>query len=87
MISPSFSPIIGPGQSVLYRPGTLREPRCRGRAPGYLVALFANQGLDLDPLCDQVLDLPVALRPELNALIADVLESAAVTKDMKTKRK
>jgi hypothetical protein len=40
--------ILGPGQSILYRPGTLREPRCRGRAPGYLVAIFHNRDLDLD---------------------------------------
>ena len=70
--------VLDPGQSVLYRPGTLREPRCRGRAPGYLVALFANHGLDLDPLCDQVLDLPVALRPELNALIAELMHPDGV---------
>jgi AraC-like DNA-binding protein len=68
--------ILGPGQSILYRPGTLREPRCRGRAPGYLVAIFHNRELDLDPLCDQVLDLPLALRPELNALIAELVHPA-----------
>ncbi len=65
--------ILGPGQGVLYRPGTRREPRGRGRAPGYLVAEFANLGLDLDPLCDRVLDLPLVLRPELNALIAELV--------------
>ena len=65
--------LLNAGQGVLYRPGTKREPRCRGRAPGYLVAVFANHGLDLDPLCDRVLDLPLVLRPELNALIAELV--------------
>lgn len=68
---------LAPGQSVLYRPGVVREPRTRGQAPGYFVAVFANHGLDLDPICDRVLDLPLALRDDLNALIAEIIHPQA----------
>lgn len=64
---------LHPGQSLLYRPGVIREPRCRGHAPSYLVAIFANQGLTLDPICDCVLTLPLHLREDLNALIAELM--------------
>jgi len=65
--------ILHPGQSLLYRPGVMREPRCRGQAPSYLVGIFANHGLTLDPICDQVLTLPLHLRDDLNALIAEII--------------
>jgi AraC-like DNA-binding protein len=64
--------VLGPGQSVLYRPGVRREPRCRGRAPGYLVAVFADRGLDLGPVCDRPLTMPLGLRGDLQALIAEL---------------
>lgn len=63
---------LGPGQSVLYRPGVLREPRCRGRAPGYLIAIFADHGLKLSAICDRRLALPLALRGDLLALIDEL---------------
>lgn len=64
---------LHPGQSLLYRPGVIREPRCRGHAPSYLIAIFANHGLTLDPICDQILTLPLHLREDLNALIAELV--------------
>ncbi len=65
---------LHPGQSVLYRPGVVREPRCRGQAPGYLVAIFANHGLAIDLICDRILTLPLSLRDDLNALIAELVQ-------------
>lgn len=63
---------LGSGQSVLYRPGVLREPRCRGRAPGYLIAHFTNIALGLDGICDRRLSMPLALRGDLLALIDEI---------------
>ncbi|MBA3847137.1 MAG: cupin domain-containing protein, partial [Planctomycetes bacterium] len=33
---------LGPGDSLFVTPGGLRECRTRGRAPGYLIALFES---------------------------------------------
>ena len=67
---------LDPGQSIVYRPGTRREPRCRGRAPGYLIADFTDTGLGLEPICDQVLTLPPNLREDLLALVAELVQPA-----------
>jgi AraC-like DNA-binding protein len=63
---------LRPEQSLIVLPGTMREPRCRLKAPGYLVALFTADGLDLAPIAERVLDLPFVLREDLLALIEDL---------------
>lgn len=64
--------VLGPEESVLVRPGTRREPRAEGRAPGYLVLIFAAPELDLDPVCHRLLQLPHELRADLHALLAEL---------------
>jgi AraC-like DNA-binding protein len=60
--------VLGDLQSVLIPPGVVREPRCVGRAPRYLVALFEAEGLPLDDFANQILETPAELRADLSAL-------------------
>lgn len=63
--------------SLLVAPGRVRENWCRQRAPGYLVVIFdAGDAVDLSAVCDRVLPLPVELREDVHALIAEVRRPA-----------
>jgi AraC-like DNA-binding protein len=64
-------------RSVLVLPGRDRDVRNRGRACGYLVALFRWHGPTLDPLAHQVLDLPGPLTTDFVALIDELRNGIA----------
>ena len=63
---------LRPGESVIIPPGMLRSPRCRDRAPGYLVAVFEATDLDLSGCVGEVLPTPAALAGEVAALVAEL---------------
>ncbi len=63
---------LGDHSSVLIPPGVTRAPRCVGRAPSYIVAIFKDEGLVLDGLELRVLSTPLELRPDLLALAAEL---------------
>jgi len=63
---------LHPTQSLIIPPGAVRSPRARGRAPGYLVAIFECLGLDLTPVTNEVLDTPLELHAELLALVDEL---------------
>jgi AraC-like DNA-binding protein len=63
---------LRPEQSLIVLPGTVREPRCRLKAPGYIVALFTCEVLDLSPIAERVLDLPFVLREDFLALVEEL---------------
>jgi AraC-like DNA-binding protein len=64
--------VLSAGQSVIIPPGMRRAPRCVGRAPHYLVAIFENRGLDLDAVSARRIDVPRELLPELRALVDEL---------------
>jgi AraC-like DNA-binding protein len=59
-------------QSLMVRPGTMREPRCHRQAPGYLVAMFTCVALDVTQIEQRLLDLPHELREDLLALVEEL---------------
>jgi len=63
---------LRPEQSLIVLPGTVREPRCRLKAPGYIIALFTCANLDLAPIAERVLDLPFVLREDLLAFVEEL---------------
>jgi AraC-like DNA-binding protein len=64
--------VLSAGQSVFIPPGMKRAPRCIGRAPHYVVAIFENRGLDLDAVSARRIDVPRELLPELRALVDEL---------------
>ncbi|MBA2482169.1 MAG: helix-turn-helix domain-containing protein [Planctomycetes bacterium] len=63
---------LGAEQSLLVKPGTMREPRCHRKAPGYMVAMFTCVALDVAPIAERPLDLPHDLRDDLLALVEEL---------------
>ncbi len=63
---------LGPGQSVIIPPLAVRAPRCRDRAPGYLVAIFECLAIDLAPVAGRILEMPQHLRDEALALAEEL---------------
>ncbi|MBA3709477.1 MAG: helix-turn-helix domain-containing protein [Planctomycetes bacterium] len=63
---------LNPEQSLLVPPGTMREPKCHRKAPGYLVAMFECIALDVAPILSRTLDLPHDLREDLLALVEEL---------------
>lgn len=63
---------LGPEESVLIPAGMPRAPACAGKAPGYLVVIFENRGLDLSRAYRARLTLPSDLRTDLRALVAEL---------------
>ncbi len=63
---------LSPGQSIIIPPNLARSPRCRGRAPGYLVAVFEALAIDLAPIELQVLETPAALQGDVQALVDEL---------------
>lgn len=63
---------LGAEESVLIPPGMPRQPTCGHRAPGYLIAMFENRGLDFSGAYNRKLTLPAELRPDLRALVAEI---------------
>jgi AraC-like DNA-binding protein len=63
---------LHPEQSVVVPPGAVRSPRCRAKAPGYLVAIVECVGLDLAPISGRALDTPLELREDLLALVDEL---------------
>ncbi len=63
---------LKPGETIFVAPGSRRECWARGRAPGYLCAMFAPDAIDLSQVMARPLALPSALRDDLTALIAEL---------------
>jgi AraC-like DNA-binding protein len=60
------------GESVVVKPGARRAPRCTGKPPSYIVAIFENHALALDDVAERVLRMPAELRPDLSALVNEL---------------
>jgi AraC-like DNA-binding protein len=69
-------------ESILIPPNAVRSPRCGGKAPGYMNAIFDNHGLELDPLAMRVLSMPLELRPDLHALVSELQRPGTNTEDL-----
>jgi AraC-like DNA-binding protein len=63
---------LHPEQSLIVAPGSVRAPRCRRKAPGYMVVMFECLDLDIAPIVARVLDLPHELREDLFALVEEL---------------
>ncbi len=63
---------LGDQTSVIIPPRVTRAPRCVGRAPSYIVAIFKNEGLGLGGLELKPLATPLELRPDLLALASEL---------------
>lgn len=59
--------------SIIVKPGCVRDRRCSGKAPGYMIIQFDDKGLEgLQSIVHRIMPLPSELRPDLHALIAEV---------------
>ena len=73
---------LRPEMSILIPPQALRAVRCPGRAPGYVVAIFAGSELDLTPITGTPLPLPALVRQDFQALIGELREPGCDTLGM-----
>jgi AraC-like DNA-binding protein len=73
---------LNPDESVLIPPGVLRSPHSRDKAPRYLHAVFENYRLNLDNLPGKVLLLPLDLRPDLTALVKELIHPGTNTNEL-----
>lgn len=73
---------LNPDESVLIPPGVLRSPRSRDKAPRYLHAVFENHRLNLDNLPGKVLLLSPDLRPDLTALVKELIHPGTNTNEL-----
>ncbi|GMV81949.1 MAG: hypothetical protein AMXMBFR7_31330 [Planctomycetota bacterium] len=72
---------LRPEESVLIPPLASRSPRCGGRPPAYLWAVFDNVRLDLDDVAGRKLTTPEPLRPDLQALAAELRKPRGANTD------
>jgi AraC-like DNA-binding protein len=63
---------LSPERSLIVLPGATRELVMGRRAPGYVVALFTPQALDLTAIIGRPQTLPAALRDDLHALVEEL---------------
>jgi AraC-like DNA-binding protein len=70
---PDGEVMLGPEESVLIPPGLPRAPEAVSSPPRYMFVVFENHRLDLDPLCNELLRMPTGLRPELQALLRELI--------------
>jgi len=66
---------LAPEQSVLIPPRAERSPGSRGKAPGYIYAMFDNRRLALDGFAGRQLAMPAELHPDLMALVDELRRS------------
>ncbi len=65
---------LGPGQCVIVPPHLKRAPRCNGRAPRYVVAMFDVHDFAIKRLCDAPMNLTEAMLVQMDLLVADLQE-------------
>ena len=65
---------LQPGQCIIVPPEHERGPRCTGKAPRYVIAMFDVHNFAIERMCSQVLPLTEAMSQQMDHLIADLNE-------------